>query len=85
MYGRDGGIPATAAEPCESYPFVDEDVAAPTVVDERPRGRGVARNHDDAVGRIEPEAEGINHVFVLRGECRNAAPPMISRPRERIR
>src|SRR5215212_11508736 len=51
--------------------FVDEDVAAAAVVDERLRRRSVARNHDDAVGRIKSEAEGIYHVLVLGGECRD--------------
>ncbi len=51
--------------------FVDEDIAVSAVIDQRLRGRGVAGNHDDAVGRIEPEAEGVGHVFMLRGKRRD--------------
>src|SRR3954468_15513342 len=57
------------AKACHRIGFVDEDVATKAMVDERLRGRRVAGYHNDAVRRIEPEAERIDHILMLCGEC----------------
>src|SRR5262245_19388748 len=50
---------------------MNKHVTAPAVVDERLSGRGVAGNDDATVGRLESIAEGIDHLLVTHGKCRD--------------
>src|SRR5215204_5205831 len=51
--------------------FVNEDVATMAVIYERLGRNSVTGNDDGAVRRLEPEAEGIDHVLMLRRKCRD--------------
>src|SRR5262249_42374856 len=50
---------------------MDQQVAATAVVEKGLCRRGVAGDNNDAVRRIEPEAEGIDHVLVPHWKCRD--------------